>query len=86
MLSHASGYLPRPYTAYLPAPAPYQTGGYATWGAEGRMLLARDPSRFKRAAPGHRLQCKAPGCTQTFSHRSSRSRHHKRFHSKKTVR
>lgn len=28
-----------------------------------------------------RLQCKAPGCTQTFSHRSSRSRHHKRFHS-----
>lgn len=88
MLSHASGYLPRPYAAYLPPSAPYPTAAtpYPAWGAEGSMMLARDPTRFKRAAPAHRLQCKAPGCTQTFSHRSSRSRHHKRFHSKKAVR
>lgn len=29
-----------------------------------------------------RYPCKVPGCDQTFGHRSSRSRHQKKFHSK----
>lgn len=49
-------------------------------------LAHRSRAAFKPNTSSFRLQCKAPGCTQTFSHRSSRSRHHKRFHSVPSLR